>query len=347
MKIKYLITSFLFLTIISAFGQTNNTPAPSKPDPKQAQNLAAPNKPADPKQANQNLPKDTPKHYYAAKAPFTLAAILYSNLTSSQDNDPSGFTQTYLGITIPGKGKDSGVMVDSTSTNDLIILRRNTYIQLLYNGSSNNNFVDNISSSGTHANELDMLQYAYINAKVYYNIITFVRRKQTKEYYHAYGDILLGGLLTKDTIKNVTNNIVPSAIYGIHIGVKTESGISSDWIFEGGLSLFHLSTITNDFDADLSPQYSKIYDTSFTQNKNNKSLLYNKNHIFANFEGTATYTTTIGGKVTAQEFFRVSIYSNLLTPKSAYSNFYIQLQLGTSVLISDLFPTKKATTTPK
>jgi|GEM_PF-5351756 len=271
---------------------------------------------------------------------FALTVAAYTNITNVPDNDSPGLTQYYGYISIPLK--QSAGLPNPYGHSAWF---RNIYLQPTFNVSSANTtlpLIDSIKSNpGQHyANKLDILQYAYIKTPVDLNVYTYINHTGNTDYLHIYLDLMGGLLFTKDTIKSKSSGLIKSSMWGVHVSARTESGVSKKFTFELGGQLFGIQTDPNNFLPDLNLQYPEYKNYTLPQNALKQATINNLLELYYNLDFIASFNTNIG-TIGATAFFHLDYYSNL-----AYTffqhNSYCQIQLGTVVDITSIFPGAKS-----
>lgn len=255
-----------------------------------------------------------------------LRIALFNNINSVPDNDPPGFSQYYIFASIPLS--HFGGITEDVNGWDNVLFFRNLYITPTFNGSSLNYVPLDSFKNQYHANRLDMYQYAYFNLPVDLNVVTYIYHQGEQDYFHLYLYLLGGFMFTKDTsYSSAASHLVSSDYWGIGINAKSEKGISEDFTFEGGWSIFKINPVTSSLSGDLSLQYRDLADTALASNAS-KQLL----------GGTAWFTKLeafiiYGLNSSTQTYIHFNYTRDLASMVSSnnYVNSFFQIQLGLSI----------------
>jgi hypothetical protein len=270
------------------------------------------------------VPTSKKKEPIARQDSIQITAALYNNISSLPDDDPPGFSQYYLWISIP-TNKINGIPSDTTGWGN-VVWCRNLYFTPTLNASALNYVPLDSLKSEHHANRLDLFQYAYFTVPAELNLVTYIDHKDTLDHFHWYFYLLGGMMFTKDTsYSSGSSHIITSGFWGTGISWKSKN-ISSAFTFEGGLSIFDIIPITNSLDVDLNIQNRNLADTALASNATKP--LFGDTEWFSKLEAFIYYS--LNNNSSAYLHFNYTRDLASYFSKRNYTNSYFQIQFGVS-----------------
>jgi len=288
---------------------------------------------------------------------LSIGGASYNNVNGVRDNDPSGFSQYYVYLSLP-LNKSHGIIIDSNNQYYCpFVWLRNLYLQCTYSPQAYKE--DSLLSSfslykqtfkkANLVNRLDLLQYASLNVTMDVNILTWLitdggnnAKQKPLDLMHIYFGPTIGFLATNvagpKTLKDST--ALFSGTGGIQISLKTEQAVSKVLTFElRAQPLFWISPLSSSIDPGLGPQLHNLSDSSVG---NNSSKNYTKMPSCPYYYFSAKMSTNILSKVinigtstntqSAVLYLSANVYGNYPNTHF-YNNTYFQIQLGASLSI--------------
>jgi hypothetical protein len=312
-----------------------------------------------PQQNNKAVTRDTSNRIKDTIAPnntFYVGGEIYNNINSVRDNDPPGFSQYVVDMSLPLKKR--GIIIDSTNQDfSHWVAFRNLFFEFIYSPLAYKYDTIVTSIKGERlVNRLDLLQYSTVYTQMYFNIATLFAvddglksKNPPKELFEVYFDLMAGFLDTKENIyKDSTMSLaIPSALYGIHIDMRTQKSVSENVTFDLGLEFFQINPFTSSVEPYLNPQFRNISDTGLIGNKSVKSFQRIPNPLYFNLDaeisssyfsklisiGTKSDSKSSSGSKSASSvevYLNADVFSNF-NKRQIYDNTYFQIQLGTAL----------------
>jgi hypothetical protein len=292
----------------------------------------------------------TPRPQIAVDSCTFLGAV-YSNFTGIPDDNPGGFTSTYLRLS-HSIFQPEGI-ADKAKFNQRWIALRNFMFELSYNNNNSNLKMYSLDTFGSkYSNRLDLYTHSYFSGSLYVNLLTFVlpkyphlfNRRSVNDSNRHMGDgaHLYLDVLTNLSIANVidtgkSSEIAPitysvkTAMYGLGFKYKTTNGVSkTPFNIELGLQLFWLYTSSNSINSNLNAPYNSIGDINNLQNRS-KTVLASSSNIYPYLAlNVLIEYNTNPGNSSSNIFIHYRYIDNYIADFSTthYHNNFFEFQLG-------------------
>ena len=302
----------------------------------------------------------------------TFLGAVYSNFTGIPDDNPAGFTSTYLRLS-HSLFQPEGIC-DSANACQRWIAVRNFMFELTYNNNNNNLKMYSLDTFGNkYSNRLDLYTHAYFNGSLYLNLFTFVM-PQTAHFLHkrdtsnrdrykgdgahfyldAFTTLALANVIDSGMSHPSTGTLNPTQtytmktnLYGLSFKYKTTDGVyNTPFNIELGLQLFWLFTSSNSINPNLNPQYNSIRDFNNAQNSSTHILASTPQvYPYLALNALVQYNTNRGNS-SSNIFLHYRYIDNYTYDfsNSHYHNNFFEFQLGYALDLSKLI--SKPTTTP-
>lgn len=284
--------------------------------------------------------------YDSTKRPIDMFATVYNNLPYLKDDNPAGFTQTYLEATFWRNPRDSGKYE--------VQMFKTFFLQAYF--STNVNAANTYDTGGSkpvgYLNKLDLYQHASSMINLHQDLLYFHHNKGTLWETQLFLDVMASYMRTNvsDSIsKNTTN--VDSWLLGANFSASFKSNKN---IFNLPMSflltneIFWINPMTNSFSPNLGFQYANRGDVnqSFNGNKNFLTDPHPYYHLDAQISFVISKQDVATKKKSTNKLLMHIGYVTGLNNNGSkdYYNSYFQAQIGLSL---DLIGTINKYTGPK
>lgn len=279
---------------------------------------------------------------------FTLLGALYNNMPYIKDDNPPGFTQTYLRLSFLRNCRKEYEPYKSRAMTPYLL--RNFFGQVLYSANVPDikpyyGYKDGDSSKLMgYVNRLDLYQYANLHLTLMQNLITFVSndRNYWKTTIYIDGLAELNRTNVSDTINDETRN-VNSWLLGASTKARFK-GLRENKLFrniaiEPYGQIFWINPLTNSFNYELNVQQANQSD--MIKPENTGKLLTVPQQLYKKVGIVFMYSLQQKQKDEQVEdensvFLHLAYTSNFYSSSNYYFNSYFQAQLGLRINISTL-----------